>query len=138
MVGNEFAVTAFIHQAISRLAPPAHLAAAKEIAAPLGRIMPLWYAAGLVTLLAELWVRRVLRNLRTLPQSKQNLPPKRPLVTIPKRNTASRSTHPNERRRTIYYCDQAHTRPKVRAPPESKEPPSGRVQEPESARQRPG
>ena len=57
MVGNEFAVAAFIHPALSRLQPSAHLAAAKPIAALLGRIMPFWYAAGLL-LLGELWLRR--------------------------------------------------------------------------------
>ncbi len=58
MVGNEFAIAAFIHPVISRLPPPVHLAAASAIARVLGRIMPFWYALGLVCLLAELWLHR--------------------------------------------------------------------------------
>ena len=56
MVGNEVAVAAFIHPAISRLPPTQHLAAAAAIARILGRVMPFWYALGLVGLLAELWL----------------------------------------------------------------------------------
>src|SRR5882757_7186345 len=58
MIGNEFAIAAFIHPAVSRLEPAAHLAAAKPIAATLGRVMPFWYALALLTILAELWFRR--------------------------------------------------------------------------------
>lgn len=58
MLGNEFAVAAFIHPAISRLEPGVHVAAAKPIAGVLGKAMPFWYAACFVLLIAELWLHR--------------------------------------------------------------------------------
>ena len=58
MVGNEVAVAAFIHPAISRLPPAPHLAAAAAVARILGRVMPIWYALGLICLLGELWLHR--------------------------------------------------------------------------------
>jgi uncharacterized membrane protein len=58
MVGNEFAIAAFVHPAISRLEAYPHLAAAKPIAAVLGRVMPFWYGLCLVALLIELWAKR--------------------------------------------------------------------------------
>ncbi len=58
MVGNEVAVAAFIHPAISRLPPTVHLGAAAAIARTLGHVMPFWYAGGLVLLIAELWLHR--------------------------------------------------------------------------------
>ena len=57
MVGNELAVAAFIHPSISPLKPYPHLAAAKPIASTLGRVMPFWYALGLLTLIAETSLR---------------------------------------------------------------------------------
>lgn len=58
MVGNEVAIAAFVHPAISKLEAHLHLAAAKSIAAPLGRVMPLWYGLGLLMLLTETWRHR--------------------------------------------------------------------------------
>ena len=59
MVGNEFAVAAFVHPAISSLPTRAHVAAAASIAPLLGRVMPFWYGLGLLALLAELFLHRV-------------------------------------------------------------------------------
>ncbi len=58
MVGNEIAIAAFVHPAISKLKAQSHLSAAKSIAAPLGRVMPLWYGLGLLMLSAEAWGHR--------------------------------------------------------------------------------
>ena len=58
MIGNEIAIAAFVHPAISSLEIQSHLSAAKSIAAPLGRVMPLWYGLGLLLLSAETWRRR--------------------------------------------------------------------------------
>lgn len=49
MVGNEFAVAAFIHPAFDRLPDNVHLQSAVIVARILGRVMPFWY--GLVFLL---------------------------------------------------------------------------------------
>lgn len=58
LVGNELAVAAFIHPTLGRLPDPEHAAAAKPIAALLGRAMPFWYALVLVLLVAETWRAR--------------------------------------------------------------------------------
>jgi uncharacterized membrane protein len=44
MVGNEFAVAAFVHPSFAKIASPAHEAAASSLARVLGRMMPFWYA----------------------------------------------------------------------------------------------
>ncbi len=66
MVGNEVAVAAFIHPALSRLPPAQHLASAQAVARVLGRAMPFWYALGLVGLLAELWLHHGQPGQRSL------------------------------------------------------------------------
>jgi len=49
IVGNEFAIAAFVHPTLNRLEDRAHLSAASALALLLGRVMPFWY--GLVLLL---------------------------------------------------------------------------------------
>ena len=58
MVGNEFAVAAFVHPVLNSLELYPHLAAAKRIAHRLGRVMPFWYAACLLVLILETWLHR--------------------------------------------------------------------------------
>ncbi len=58
LVGNELAIAAFIHPTLRRLPDREHAAAAKPIAALLGRAMPFWYALVLVLLVAETWRAR--------------------------------------------------------------------------------
>ncbi len=60
MVGNEFAVAAFVHPAISKLDETCHSRAASVIAAVLGKVMPFWYALSLLLILLELWLHRPL------------------------------------------------------------------------------
>jgi uncharacterized membrane protein len=60
MVGNEFAVAAFVHPAISKLDETCHSQATSVIAAVLGQLMPIWYALGLLLILLELWLHRPL------------------------------------------------------------------------------
>jgi uncharacterized membrane protein len=60
MVGNEFAVAAFVHPAINKLDETCHSRAASVIAAVLGKLMPIWYALGLLLILVELWLHRPL------------------------------------------------------------------------------
>jgi hypothetical protein len=47
MVGNEFAVAAFVHPQIRKLNDSTHAQAAAPLAAALGRAMPLWYGLAL-------------------------------------------------------------------------------------------
>ena len=49
LVGNELAIAAFVHPALTRLSDDAHFASATALARVLGRAMPFWYA--LVTIL---------------------------------------------------------------------------------------
>jgi hypothetical protein len=44
MVGNEFAVAAFVHPQLRRMSQKAHAEAAQLLASSLGRWMPFWYA----------------------------------------------------------------------------------------------
>jgi len=53
MVGNELAVTAFIHPQLRRLPDAAHAAAARALARLYGAVMPGWYAA---VLAASTWL----------------------------------------------------------------------------------
>jgi hypothetical protein len=48
MVGNEFAVAAFIHPQIRKLDDSTHAQAAAPLAAVLGKAMPLWYGLALL------------------------------------------------------------------------------------------
>jgi uncharacterized membrane protein len=58
MVGNEFAVAAFVHPQIQTLDAAAHSAAARRLARILGRVMPFWYAASLVLILGAAYTHR--------------------------------------------------------------------------------
>jgi uncharacterized membrane protein len=51
MVGNEFAVAAFVHPQLRRLDDRAHAQTAAPLAGSLGKAMPLWYALALVLIL---------------------------------------------------------------------------------------
>ena len=48
LAGNEFAIAAWVHPALSRLPDSAHFPAGKALAQLLGRVMPFWYALILV------------------------------------------------------------------------------------------
>lgn len=52
MVGNEFAVSAFVHPSFSQLDDTAHAAAAQSLARIYGRVMPFWYALVLILTVA--------------------------------------------------------------------------------------
>ena len=58
LVGTEFSVTVFINPILSRLDESAQAAATRLFAIRLGRSMPFWYAASLLLLLAETFLRR--------------------------------------------------------------------------------
>ncbi len=58
MVGVEFSVSAFVNPNVWRLDPEPQLRMLRPFAAVLGRVMPVWYAAGLALLVAETWVNR--------------------------------------------------------------------------------
>ena len=58
MVGNEFAVAAFAHPVLWRLADSTHTAVAGALARVLGRAMPFWYALGLLLMAASVGVVR--------------------------------------------------------------------------------
>ncbi len=58
MVGVEFSVSAFVNPIAWQLDPDAQLRLLSPLAAVLGKIMPIWYAAGLVMLGAETWLDR--------------------------------------------------------------------------------
>jgi uncharacterized membrane protein len=60
MVGNEFAVAAFIHPQLDRLDPGTHTKAAALIARILGKIMPFWYTLALALILGAAYEHRPL------------------------------------------------------------------------------
>jgi hypothetical protein len=51
LTGNELAVSAFVHPAISKLPDAAHAASAQAIARIYGKYAPFWYAATIITLI---------------------------------------------------------------------------------------
>jgi uncharacterized membrane protein len=51
MAGNEFAVAAFVHPQLHKLAQDAHARTAARLATVLGKAMPLWYGLALVLIL---------------------------------------------------------------------------------------
>jgi uncharacterized membrane protein len=53
MVGNEFAVAAFVHPSFAKIPETAHQAAASSLARVLGRVMPFWYALVLLLSIAD-------------------------------------------------------------------------------------
>jgi hypothetical protein len=58
MVGNEFAVAAFIHPQIKKLDNNTHAQTAASVASVLGKAMPLWYALTLVLILGTAYEHR--------------------------------------------------------------------------------
>lgn len=52
MVGNEFAVSAFVHPSFSQLDDTVHAPSAQSLARIYGRVMPFWYALVLIMTLA--------------------------------------------------------------------------------------
>jgi uncharacterized membrane protein len=58
MVGNEFAVAAFVHPQLMRLARQPHAQAAAPLASSLGKWMPLWYGAALALILGAAFQHR--------------------------------------------------------------------------------
>ncbi|MEB3233205.1 MAG: DUF1772 domain-containing protein [Leptolyngbyaceae bacterium] len=58
MVGNELAVSAFVHPQLSRLDDQCHAAASKALALIYGRIMPVWYALTLVLTIGVAFILR--------------------------------------------------------------------------------
>ncbi len=52
MVGNELAVSGFVHPQLSQLEDKCHAASTKALALTYGRIMPFWYALTLVLTIA--------------------------------------------------------------------------------------
>ena len=58
LVGTEFSVSVFINPVLSRLDESAQAAATRLFAIRLGRTMPFWYAASLLLLLVEAFLRR--------------------------------------------------------------------------------
>jgi hypothetical protein len=62
MVGNEFAIAAFVHPQLRRLEDRAHAQTAALLAGSLGKAMPLWYALALVLILGEAFEHRPISN----------------------------------------------------------------------------
>ena len=58
MVGNEFAVAAFVHPQLRKLADGPHAQAAAPLAGSLGKWMPFWYGAALALILGAAYQHR--------------------------------------------------------------------------------
>ena len=58
MIGNELAVSLFINPVVWQLDEQAQTKALSLFARLLGKAMPFWYAAGLILLIAEAYLRR--------------------------------------------------------------------------------
>ncbi|MES2390414.1 MAG: DUF1772 domain-containing protein [Acidobacteriota bacterium] len=58
LVGTEFAVSAFINPMLARLDEAAQATATRLFAVRLGTVMPFWYAASFILLIAEAVLRR--------------------------------------------------------------------------------
>ena len=59
LTGSEFAIGVFVHPVLSRLQETAHAEVAKPLARLLGRVMPFWYAAALLLVVASLFTRAI-------------------------------------------------------------------------------
>jgi uncharacterized membrane protein len=57
MTGNELAVSFFVNPVVWQLEEPAQAMALRLFARVGGRVMPFWYALGLILLIAETWLR---------------------------------------------------------------------------------
>jgi uncharacterized membrane protein len=62
MVGNEFAVAAFVHPQIRKLEDGAHARIAALFATVLGKMMPLWYGLALALILGAAFEHRPLSS----------------------------------------------------------------------------
>jgi hypothetical protein len=62
MVGNEFAIAAFVHPQLQRLNDTPHAQTAAPLAAVLGKAMPLWYSLSLALILGAAFEHRPLSN----------------------------------------------------------------------------
>lgn len=58
MIGNELAVSLFVNPVVWQLDEQAQTKALSLFARLLGKAMPFWYAAGLILLIAEAYLRR--------------------------------------------------------------------------------
>jgi Anthrone oxygenase len=58
MTGNEFAVAAFVHPQLHKLAQPTHAQTAAPLASVLGKAMPIWYSVALVLILGAAFEHR--------------------------------------------------------------------------------
>lgn len=58
MVGVEFSVFAFFNPAAWQLAPEPQSRLLSRLAVVLGRVMPVWYPAGMALLVLETWLHR--------------------------------------------------------------------------------
>jgi uncharacterized membrane protein len=58
MVGNELAVTAFVHPQLHKLSNSVHAQTASQLASVLGKAMPLWYGLALVFILGAAFEHR--------------------------------------------------------------------------------
>ena len=56
LVGNEFAVAAFVNPSLWRLDDLSHRRAARGLAATIGRWAPLWFAASTICMGAAAWI----------------------------------------------------------------------------------
>ena len=59
LTGSELAIGLFVHPVLSKLQDAAHAEAAKPLAVLLGKLMPFWYAAALLFVVASLFARAV-------------------------------------------------------------------------------
>jgi Domain of unknown function (DUF1772) len=59
LTGSELAVGVFVHPVLSNLPDDAHAEAAKPLARLLGKVMPFWYAAALLSVVVSLLARSV-------------------------------------------------------------------------------
>src|SRR6266850_1830231 len=57
LTGSELAIGVFVHPVLSKLQDASHAEAAKTLARLLGRVMPFWYAAALLLVVASLFTR---------------------------------------------------------------------------------
>jgi len=58
MVGNEIAVSAFVHPQLRKLNDSAHAQAVQPLAKVLGKVMPLWYGLALLLILGAIFEHR--------------------------------------------------------------------------------
>jgi len=59
LTGSELAIGFFVHPLLSKLQDASHAEAAKALARLLGRVMPFWYAAALLLVVASLFTRAI-------------------------------------------------------------------------------